>query len=67
MEPFGAQLQSVEGDRVVYRVNGSPEQVRAQLSLAKLAEVSPGEAQAPAQPAVEGAVAAPIPQLRFRW
>lgn len=67
LEPFGAQLQSVEGDRVVYRVNGSPEQVRAQLSLAKLAEVSPGEAQAPAQPAVEGAVAAPIPQLRFRW
>lgn len=78
LEPFGARLQSVDADRILYRVNGSAEQLRAQLSLAKLQEVPAGEAPAPApvapvQPVAEGsapAVAptpAPVPQLRFRW
>lgn len=76
LEPFGARLQSVDGDRILYRVNGSADQLRAQLSLAKLQEVPAGEAPipaAPVQPAVGGvtpAVAptpAPTPQLRFRW
>ncbi|MFW0754577.1 DUF2066 domain-containing protein [Pseudomonas sp. H11T01] len=74
LEPFGAQLQRVEGDRAIYRVNGSAEQLRAQLGLAKLQEVPAGEAVAPvaaAQPVVQGAapVTAPAPtaQLRFRW
>ncbi|MBC3270416.1 DUF2066 domain-containing protein [Pseudomonas sp. SWRI81] len=76
LEPFGVRLQSVDGDRIVYRVNGSAEQMRAQLSLAKLQEL-PVEAPAPvapAQPAVEGAPAvtpptptAAAPSLRFRW
>lgn len=76
LEPFGVRLQSVDGDRIVYRVNGSAEQMRAQLSLAKLQEL-PAEAPAlvaPAQPAVEGAPAvtppiptAAAPSLRFRW
>ena len=76
LEPFGVRLQSVQGDRIVYRVNGSADQLRAQLSLAKLQEL-PAEAPVPAapvQPAVEGApaVAAPTPaavapSLRFRW
>ena len=70
LEPFGAQIQSIDGDRVIYRVNGSAEQLRAQLSLAKLQEIPAGEAQAPVQGA-EGAapaVAAPqAAQLRFRW
>ena len=76
LEPFGVRLQSVQGDRIVYRVNGSVDQLRAQLSLAKLQEL-PAEAPAPvapAQPTVEGApaVAAPTPaaaapSLRFRW
>ncbi|UST70845.1 DUF2066 domain-containing protein [Pseudomonas moraviensis] len=76
LEPFGVRLQSVQGDRIVYRVNGSADQLRAQLSLAKLQEL-PAEAAVPAapvQPAVEGApaVAAPTPaavapSLRFRW
>lgn len=72
LEPFGGRLQSVDGDRSVYRVSGSAEQLRAQLSLAHLQEV-PVDA-APRQPAsVEGSspapVAAPAPaaQLRFRW
>lgn len=76
LEPFGARLQSVDGNRILYRVNGSAEQLRSQLSLAKLQEVPAGEAQAPTapvQPVVQGsapAVAptpAPVPQLRFRW
>jgi hypothetical protein len=76
LEPFGAHLQSVDGERILYRVKGSVEQLRSQLSLAKLQEVPAGQAPAPAtpvQPLAEGsapAVAptpAPVPQLRFRW
>ena len=76
LEPFGARLQSVDGDRILYRVNGSIEQLKAQLSLARLQEVPAGEAPAPAapvQPSVDGSVPAvaapakPTPQLRFRW
>ena len=70
LEPFGAQLQSVDGDRIVYRVNGSAEQLRAQLSLAKLQEIPAGEApapQAPVQGAEGAAPVAPQAQLRFRW
>ena len=76
LDPFGARLQSVSGDRILYRVSGSAEQLRSQLSMAKLQEVPAGEAVtpvAPVQPVVQGsapAVApapAPTPQLRFRW
>jgi hypothetical protein len=76
LEPFGARLQSVDGDRVIYRVNGSPEQLRAQLSLAKLQEIPAGEAPAPTAPVqpvaagstpVAAPAPAPTPQLRFRW
>jgi uncharacterized protein len=53
----------------VYRVNGSADQLRTQLSLAKLQEIPAGE-PAP-QPLAPGAQppAAPEPQaqLRFRW
>jgi hypothetical protein len=75
LEPFGARLQSVDGDRILYRVNGSADQLRSQLSLAKLQEVPAGEAPAPVAPAqpAEGSAPlvaptpAPVPQLRFRW
>jgi len=76
LEPFGARLQSVDADRILYRVNGSAEQLRSQLSLAKLQEVPAGEAPAPTvpvQPGAEGSAPvvapapAPVPQLRFRW
>ncbi len=69
LEPFGAQPVRVDGTRIVYRVNGSAEQLRTQLSLAKLQEIPAGEAPAP-QPVVEGAQPAPVeptPQLRFHW
>ncbi|MGF6220839.1 DUF2066 domain-containing protein [Pseudomonas frederiksbergensis] len=76
LEPFGARLQSVDGDRVLYRVNGSPDQLRAQLSLGRLQEIPAGEAPAPTapvQPVVVGSTPAVAPapaltpQLRFRW
>lgn len=76
LEPFGAHLQSVDGERILYRVNGSVEQLRSQLSLAKLQEVPAGQAPAPAtpvQPLAEGSAPAVaptpalVPQLRFRW
>lgn len=76
LEPFRGRLQSVDGDRILYRVNGSAEQLRAQLSLAKLQEVPAGEVPVPVAPVqpVDGTaapVAAPAPvvtpQLRFRW
>ncbi len=75
LEPFGARLQSVDGDRILYRVNGSAEQLKAQLSLANLQEVPAGEEPAPVAPVqpAEGSAPvvaptpAPVPQLRFRW
>jgi hypothetical protein len=76
LEPFNGRLQSVDGDRILYRVNGSAEQLRAQLSLSNLKEApaEPVPAPAPAvAPAADGSapVAAPapaaVPQLRYRW
>ncbi|MGG7558077.1 DUF2066 domain-containing protein [Pseudomonas sp. ES3] len=73
LEPFGARLQSVDGDRVLYRVNGSADQLRAQLSLAQLQEVPASQAPAPVQPVTAGSAPAaapapaPTPQLHFRW
>jgi hypothetical protein len=76
LEPFGGRVRSVDGDRILYRVNGSVDQLRAQLSLARLQEAPAGQAPVPApvapvQPTtgspVPAAAPAPIPQLRFRW
>lgn len=75
LEPFGGSLLRVESDRLVYRVNASPEQLRAQLSLARLQEVPEDEPPLDAsQPMVDpgdGAGASAAPQggtvLRFRW
>ncbi|MEX6500956.1 DUF2066 domain-containing protein [Pseudomonas zhanjiangensis] len=66
LEPFAAQLYRVEGDRLIYRVNASAEQLRAQLALARLQE-----APAPTA-AVDAEQSAPqmLPRgdiLRFRW
>ncbi len=40
LEPFGGRPLSVDGDRIVYQVSGSAQQLRAQLGLAKLQEVA---------------------------
>ncbi|RMR46890.1 hypothetical protein ALP85_05019 [Pseudomonas syringae pv. syringae] len=50
LEPFGVRLSSVEGDKVVFEVSGSTDQLRSQLSLAKLQEVPAAEAAATATP-----------------
>ncbi|WP_263141205.1 DUF2066 domain-containing protein [Pseudomonas sp. RIT-PI-AD] len=66
LEPFGARLTRVEGDRLTYQVNASAEQLRAQLALVHLQEVgadSPPAEGAP-QPAAQPA---PTGVLRFRW
>ena len=59
LEPFGGQLKSVDGDRIVYQVNGSADQLRSQLGLAQLHEVTADQAP--------GATAASGAQLHFRW
>ncbi len=70
LEPFGGQPQLVDGNRIVYRVNGSADQLRTQLSLAKLQEIPAGEVPVQ-QPVVDGTQPAIAPepqaQLRFRW
>lgn len=68
LEPFGGQLKSVDGDRIFYQVNGSSEQLRAQLGLAQLQEVPAGEVSSAATTGqAPGAAPAPTAQLRFRW
>ncbi len=72
LEPFNAKLKSVDGDKVVYQVNGSSDQLRAQLALGKLSEMPPEAAPVVAtQPLAPGAAPAPAPQpasgLRFHW
>lgn len=73
LEPFAGRPVSVDGDRIVYRVNGNADQLRAQLSLAKLQEVPASAAPAPVPPAADGAVPAVAPApaakagLSFRW
>lgn len=47
LEPFGARLLRVESDRLVYQLSASPEQLRAQLALARLQEVPAEELAAP--------------------
>ena len=76
LEPFGGRLKSVQGDNIVFEVSGSAEQVRSQLSLAKLQEIPTTEAaqepvapslgtQAPAATPVDAsaAVQAPAPMI----
>ncbi len=68
LDPFGARLLRVSGDLLVWQVNASAEQLRAQLGLAGLREApveaapldATGEPQAtPAQ--------APANLMRFSW
>ncbi|MBM7059770.1 DUF2066 domain-containing protein [Pseudomonas sp. UL073] len=74
LEPFDARLQEVAGDRLTYQVNANAQQLRAQLGLAHLQEVSAPapEAAAPAAAGAEGAPVATVPAPRsdvlyFRW
>jgi hypothetical protein len=74
LEPFGARLRKVEGNRMTWSVNASAEQLRAQLALAGLHELP---AEAPVAPPVSAdpavvAASSPAPAstanlLRFGW
>ena len=66
LEPFGGQLVRIDGDRSVYQVNGSAEQLRAQLGLAHLQEI-PATEGVPVTEAGQTPAATPAAQLRFRW
>lgn len=72
LEPYGARLQMADGATLTYGVTANREQLRAQLSLAKLQEL-PTE-PVPATPAAQGEPGTPPPiapkpfdGLRFRW
>ena len=79
LEPYGPRLKMVEGTTLTYGVTGNREQLRAQLGLAKLQELSVEQAPAvPVTPAPvasatgeQPAPASPAPKpfdgLRFRW
>lgn len=72
LEPFAARLVRVQGDLLVWQVNASAQQLRAQLGLADLREV-PVEAEAQDAGADSQGGAEPLPSpapknlMRFRW
>ena len=63
LEPFAARLQWAQGDRLGFRLNASPEQLRAQLALGRLQE---GVAAGPVAPVSTAATAGPA-ALQFHW
>lgn len=76
LEPFTAQLRTVQGDTLTFVVNANAAQLRAQLALARLHEVPAEQPAAPAgqlpmPPANGVAVQAPAIAsdnvLKFRW
>lgn len=76
LEPFAAQLRKVQGDTLTFAVNANAEQLRAQLSLARLQEVPAeaavadvGQVAAPASPGAAPVAPAPPDDnvMRFRW
>lgn len=73
LDALGARLVSAAGDRLVYAVRASPDQLRAQLGLLQLHEID-ASAAAAQQPATDTAAneetaSAQVPanRLRFRW
>lgn len=56
LEPFKPRLSKVEGPRLTYRLQTSPEQLRSQLALLRLREVPP-PVRVPAGTAESGALA----------
>ncbi|WXL24336.1 DUF2066 domain-containing protein [Ectopseudomonas mendocina] len=74
LEPYGAVLRLVQGDKLVFGVNANADQLRAQLALSHLQEVTAEAIDAAQAPTADGAVApvapaAPVPSnvLKFRW
>jgi len=61
LDPFGVRLSSVDGDRVVFEVSGNADQLRSQMSLAKLQEVPASEVTAAAPSGSSAPTAATTP------
>lgn len=69
LEPLGGRLLSIDGDRLLYAVKASPEQLRAQLGLLQLREL-PAEtpvSDAAAQPNAPVTPTVPSNRLTFGW
>lgn len=62
LEPFAARLQHTEGSRLTYQVRASAEQLRGQLGLGHLREVTP-----PVEEAGQPAAAGDAQTLYFAW
>ncbi|MNG74981.1 hypothetical protein D3C79_334760 [compost metagenome] len=77
LEPYGPRLKLAEGSTLTYGVTANREQLRAQLSLAKLQEVpvepapavpaTPAPSASPEQPVAAQPTPKPFDGLRFRW
>ena len=68
LEPFAARLLRASGDLLVWQVNASAEQLRAQLALAGLQEVPADAAPLDAGGNPQATPAAtPANLMRFRW
>lgn len=69
LAPFAPRLQTVDGATLVYRLDASPEQLRAQLQLGRLHEVPAAAVDAQAAPQVQPlqVPAADANRLRFAW
>jgi len=61
LEQFGGRLKSVDGDHITYEVTGSADQLRSQLSLARLQEVPAGEVAAAPAPVNQAPIDASAP------
>lgn len=68
LEPFAPRLQAVDGATLVYQLDASPEQLRAQLQLGRLHEVPAAvDAQATPQAQPLQVPAGAANRLRFAW
>ena len=72
LEPFAAQLRKVQGDTLTFAVNANAVQLRAQLGLARLQEVTAQPSALDASQQVAPSTTTPEPAapdnvLRFRW
>lgn len=69
LDPMGARLVVAQGDTLVYRLNASPDQLRAQLALAHLQEVPAADSAQPVDANAQPQAPAPAKAnlLHFRW
>ncbi len=67
LDPFAARLLRVSGDLLVWQVNASAEQLRAQLGLAGLREVPTAAVLDSASGQQVASVAVPANLIRFSW